>query len=47
MERATWHIGQHTRQWVMLLDMHGIKADRPLGDADFADLPMPKQVWDG
>jgi hypothetical protein len=46
MERATWHIGQHTRQWVMLLGMHGIAADRPLIDADFADLPMPKQVWD-
>jgi hypothetical protein len=47
MERAAWHIAQHTRQWVMLLGMHGIAADRPLGDADFADLPMPKQVWDG
>ena len=47
LERATWHIAQHTRQWVMLLGMHGIAADRPLGDADFADLPMPKQVWDG
>ena len=46
MERATWHIGQHTRQWVMLLSMHGIAADRPLAEADFADLPMPKQVWD-
>ena len=46
LERATWHIGQHARQWVMLLGMHGIAADRPLGDADFADLPMPKQVWD-
>jgi hypothetical protein len=46
-ERATWHIAQHTRQWVMLLGMHGIAADRPLGDKDFADLPMPKQVWDG
>ncbi len=45
-ERATWHIGQHTRQWVMLLGMAGIAADRPLGAADFADLPMPKQVWD-
>jgi hypothetical protein len=45
-ERATWHIAQHTRQWVMLLGMHGIAADRPLGEADFADLPMPKQVWD-
>jgi hypothetical protein len=46
MERSTWHIGQHTRQWVMLLGMQGIAADRPLGDSDFADLPMPKQVWD-
>jgi len=47
LERSTWHIGQHTRQWMMLLDMAGVKLERPLGDADFADLPMPKQVWDG
>jgi hypothetical protein len=47
LERSTWHIGQHTRQWMMLLDMAGVKFERPLGDADFADLPMPKQVWDG
>lgn len=47
LERATWHIGQHTRQWVMLLGMEGVAADHPPGDADFADLPMPKQVWDG
>ena len=46
LERATWHIGQHTRQWVMLLGMVGIAADRLLGEADFADLPMPKKVWD-
>lgn len=46
LERATWHIGQHTRQWVMLLGMAGIAAARPPGEADFADLPMPKQVWD-
>lgn len=47
LERSTWHIGQHTRQWMMLLDMAGIGFERPLGDKDFADLPMPKQVWDG
>ena len=47
LERATWHIGQHTRQWMMLLEMAGIAFERPLGDADFGDLPMPKQVWDG
>jgi hypothetical protein len=46
MERATWHIGQHTRQWVMLLDMAGIAADRPLGPEAFTDLPMPQKVWD-
>ena len=47
LERSTWHIGQHTRQWMMLLDMAGIDFERPLRDADFAELPMPKQVWDG
>jgi len=47
LERATWHIGQHCRQWMMLLDMAGVRFERPLADSDFADLPMPKQVWDG
>ena len=45
-ERATWHIAQHCRQWMMLLDMAGITFERPLNESDFADLPMPKQVWD-
>jgi hypothetical protein len=47
LERTTWHVGQHVRQWVMLLDMAGIVADHPPREADFADLPMPSQVWDG
>lgn len=47
LERTTWHVGQHVRQWVMLLGMAGIAADRPPGEADFANLPMPSQVWDG
>jgi hypothetical protein len=47
LERTTWHVGQHTRQWVMLLGMAGIAPDGPPGEADFADLPMPSQVWDG
>jgi len=47
LERTTWHVGQHTRQWVMLLGMHGITPDDPPGAADFADLPMPSSVWDG
>ena len=32
---------------MMLLDMAGISFERPLRDADFVDLPMPTQVWDG
>jgi hypothetical protein len=47
LERTTWHVGQHVRQWIMLLGMAGIAPDRPPVDADFADLPMPSQVWDG
>jgi hypothetical protein len=47
MERSTWHVGQHVRQWNMLLGMAGIEADHPPGPADFANLPMPSQVWDG
>jgi hypothetical protein len=46
LERATWHIGQHCRQWMMLFDKAAITFERPLADPDFADLPMPKQVWD-
>ena len=47
LERTTWHVGQHVRQWVMLLGMTGIKPDRPLDEAAFAKLPMPFGVWDG
>jgi DinB superfamily len=47
LERTTWHSGQHVRQWIMLLGMAGIEPDHPPGPADFADLPMPTQVWDG
>ena len=46
LERCTWHVGQHVRQWVMLLGMAGIEADRPPTAPDFAGLPMPEQVWD-
>jgi hypothetical protein len=47
MERATWHSGQHVRQWIMLLGMAGITPDRPLTAEDYAGLPMPMNAWDG
>jgi hypothetical protein len=31
LERSTWHVGQHVRQWVMLLGMAGIAAAPPPG----------------
>jgi DinB superfamily len=47
MERATWHSGQHVRQWIMLLGMAGVTPDRPLTPEDYAGLPMPMNAWDG
>jgi len=47
LERATWHSGQHVRQWIMLLEMAGIQPDRPLTPEDYAGLPMPINAWDG
>ncbi len=47
LERTTWHVGQHVRQWMMLLRMARIEPDRPLGDDAFTSLPMPSSVWDG
>jgi hypothetical protein len=47
LERTTWHCGQHVRQYTMLLEKEGQRHHRPLGDADFAKLPMPQNVWDG
>lgn len=46
LERTGWHSGQHTRQLMLTLEKLGIQPDGPLGDADFAGLPMPQNVWD-
>ena len=47
LERTGWHAGQHTRQIILMLrEKLGIEPDGPLADADFAGLPMPKNVWD-
>jgi glutaredoxin len=47
LERTGWHSGQHTRQIILMLrEKLGIEPDGPLADADFAGLPVPKNVWD-
>jgi len=47
LERTGWHAGQHTRQIILMLrEKLGIEPEGVLEDADFAGLPMPKNVWD-
>lgn len=47
LERTGWHTGQHTRQIILMLrEKLGIEPNGPLTDADFAGLPIPKNVWD-
>jgi glutaredoxin len=46
LERTGWHSGQHSRQLMLTLEKLGITPDGPLTDADFAGLPLPKNVWD-
>jgi len=47
LERTGWHSGQHTRQIILMLrEKLGIEPDGPLTNADFAGLPLPKNVWD-
>jgi glutaredoxin len=47
LERTGWHSGQHTRQIILMLqEKLGIEPDAPMVDADFAGLPMPKNIWD-
>jgi glutaredoxin len=46
LERTAWHAAQHTRQLLLMLESHGIEADRPLTAADLAGLPVPDEVWD-
>ena len=46
LERTGWHSGQHTRQLMLTLEKLGITPDGPLTDADFAGLPLPKNIWD-
>lgn len=46
MERTAWHSGQHTRQLALVLEKLGVEPDGKVTEADFAGLPMPRNVWD-
>ena len=46
LERCTWHSAQHVRQIQAVLEELGVKPDGPLGEKDYAGLPMPKGLWE-
>lgn len=46
IERCTWHVTQHVRQIMMVLDTLGVTPQQPLAEKDLAGLPLPEQVWD-
>jgi glutaredoxin/uncharacterized damage-inducible protein DinB len=46
LERCTWHSAQHARQILAVLERLGVEPDRPLGEEDYAGLPMPKGLWE-
>jgi glutaredoxin/uncharacterized damage-inducible protein DinB len=46
LERSTWHSAQHARQIIAVLEGLGVKVDRPLGEKDYAGLPMPAGLWE-
>ena len=46
LERCTWHSAQHARQIVAVLERFGIAAQPPLGQKDYAGLPLPAGLWE-
>jgi glutaredoxin len=46
LERSTWHSAQHARQIIVVLERLGVPVDRPLGEKDYAGLPLPAGVWE-
>ncbi|MEM7706267.1 MAG: glutaredoxin domain-containing protein [Pseudomonadota bacterium] len=46
LERTTWHAAHHCRQLEALVKQFGFVPDGPLGDAELAGLPLPREVYD-
>lgn len=45
LERTVWHAAQHVRQLYAFLERMGVTPEAPLTAADYAGLPMPKELW--
>jgi len=45
LERTVWHAAQHVRQLYAFLERMGVTPEAPLTAADYAGLPIPKELW--
>ncbi len=46
LERTCWHVAQHCRQLMAVLEQLGMEPDGPLGAVELDGLPLPEQAWD-
>jgi glutaredoxin len=45
MDRTTYHVAQHTRQLMLMLEEYGVKPDRPITVDDLKGVPVPEAAW--
>ena len=46
LERSTWHVAQHARQLMFVLERYGISPEGPLAREDLAGLPLPEGLFE-
>jgi glutaredoxin len=45
MDRTTYHVAQHSRQLILMLESLDIEPDRPLTRQDLEGVPVPEAAW--
>ncbi len=45
MDRTTYHVAQHARQLMLMLEGFGIQPDRPITMEDLKGVPVPEAAW--
>ena len=43
---CAYSVAQHARQLIAVLELLGVEPDRPLGDDDYAGIPLPAALWE-
>lgn len=45
MDRTTYHVAQHARQLMLMLEGCGVQPDRPITMDDLQGIPVPEAAW--